>query len=198
MPTALRVTPCIGLVPALLLAVGCSSDGCPCEYFTQDELVFEQQFAAGSIAWNGDRPLVGEDVPPEDACRALLYLPKRSCGLGDDRPEVRLEVSVVCTRKGDSTGLLVELGDIRELPIGQYSREASTWGGISHLTQDALFDVLGSTGAGDEYPDVVTADFSKSLRVQFVTGTFDATLAFELTAQDFDAKPRQECKRCRC
>jgi hypothetical protein len=198
MPRALRRARFIALVPALFLAVGCSDGECPCQYFTQDELHFDEQFAAGSVGWNGDRPLVDEDAPPEDACSARLYLPKRSCGLGDDPPDVLLEVVVTCARDGESTGFLVQLGDIRDLPIGQYSREASTWGAISELTQDASVEVVESTGAGDEYPNVVTLDFSKSLRIQFVTGVLDAVLDFELTERHFTADPRQECRRCRC
>jgi hypothetical protein len=198
MPTALRATRFTALVPALFLAVGCSEDECPCEYFTRDELDFEEQFAAGSIGWNGDRPLVDDDTPPDDACSARLYLPKRACGPGSDPPEVELEVIVNCTRDGEFTGFLVKLGDIRDLPTGRYSRAASTWGAISQLTQDAFVDVLGSSGAGDEYPNVVTPDFSKSLRVQFVTGAFDAALDFELTEEHFDPNPRQDCEACSC
>jgi hypothetical protein len=198
MPKALRRAHFIGLVPALFLAVGCSDGECPCQYFTQDELYFDEQFAAGSVGWNGDRPLVDEDTPPEDACSALLYLPKRSCGLGDDSPDVLLEVRVECTRAGESTGFLVQLGDIRDLPIGRYSREASTWGAISQLMQDADVEVVESTGTGDEYPNVVTSDFSKGLRIQFVSGLFDVAIDFEITERHFTAEPRQECRRCRC
>jgi hypothetical protein len=194
----LRAIRYIALVPVLVLSVECSDDDCPCEYFTQDELYFDEQFAEGSITWNGDRPLVAEDTPPEDSCSALLYLPKRACGSGDGPPDVRLEVIVNCTREGESTGLLILLGDVRDLAIGRHTREVSTWGSISHLTQDALVDILESAGGGDEYPNVVTPDFSKSLHIQFVTGTFDFALDFELTEQHFTADPREECEACRC
>jgi hypothetical protein len=198
MRTLLRATRCVALVPALFPSAGCSDDGCPCEYFTRDELAFDEQFATGSIAWNGDRPLVDDDTPPDGACSARLFLPQRACGPGDDPPEVELEVIVNCTRDGEATGLLIPLGDVRDLPNGRYSREVSTWGAISHLMQDAQVDVVESVGTGDEYPNVVTPDFSKGLRVQFVTGTFDAVLDFELTERHFRADPRKECEACSC
>ena len=198
MRTLLRATRCIALVPALFLSVGCSEDGCPCQYFTQDELYFDEQFAEGSVGWEGDRPLVDDDTPADDSCSALLYLPKRACGSGDGPPDALFEVIVTCTREGEASGLLVRLGDVRDLPNGRYSREVSTWGAISHLTQDAQVDVLESVGAGDEYPNVVTPDFSKGLRIQFVTGFFDAVLDYEVTEDHFTADPRQECKACRC
>ena len=128
-----------------------------------------------------------------------MTLPTGPCFAQPGPPPADLHVEVECTAFGRLyAGFYLTLGDARDLPVGSYPVSVSTWGAITSVPSTTTLYVESSAGGSEGYPTVVTADFAKTLRLDFVSGVFDASLRFELAADQFEAKPAQSCRICGC
>ena len=189
------------VVASLPIAGGCTNGdaSCQCATHVRDTIAFPQQTATGSITWVGTWPIVEESPPPDHQCRAFMTLPTGICRPQSGPPPMDLHVEVECTAFGRLyAGFYLTLGDVRDLPVGAYPLSVSTWGAITSLSNTTTLHVESSKGGSQNYPTVVTADFAKTLRLDFISGTFDASLRFELAADQFEATPAQSCRICGC
>ncbi len=188
------------LVVAAGVLGGCSSDETDdsCDDRYRDVIEFQEQVALGSISWAGSEPaIVGEFPPPEGTCRAALLLPGDWCIHTEGPVSADLFVTVDCSKFGRLyTGFTVLLGDVRSLPVGSYPLSLHAWGAAGGVPYETILHVEASAGGAADFPIVVTADFHKSLRLEAISGIFDASLRFELKATDFTGKPNEHCRLC--
>lgn len=184
---------------ALVLATDACNITFPgdCETVHHDTQHFETQTATGWVEWDHDWPVAPRDPPLEGGCRASLEAQPDICSAAAAPPPT-LRFTLTCTRDGhvDAFGLFATLTDVRYSSAGDYPLDVTPFGDFPYPITTNTLHVESASGSAASYPQLVTPDFERVLRIEIVADTLRASLQFDVKADQFKAEPGKVCQFC--
>lgn len=211
------MAPATLLAGALSATPGCTSHNCSCELYVCQRVLIDRTPALGPdsyITWDGELlPLmdVAGRLPQQDGtCLANLEGLDTDSRPDQPPPEIWQQIYASCASGGIHVVFGVDLDDVRELGVGPHEILFGGWHGplddpILHLQLQGSLEVEEAVGAADAFPEMVTPDFRRVLRldvtpwdVNLGAPNIGASLRFTLTARAFHGFPVAICEECSC